>query len=79
LAGAEERAFTASRRHTSGSRLEEEISEAAESEVAEEVNWLPPQGFEPRYADPEARDLRFCGIPAVVLTSQEIPFFSMRY
>jgi len=38
-----------------------------------------PQGFEPRYADPEARDFWFSGIPAVLLNCQEIPFFSMRY
>jgi len=46
---------------------------------AEGSDLAAPQGFEPRYADPEARKLRFCGIPAVRLISQEIPFFSIRF
>jgi hypothetical protein len=47
-------ATDANRTQTYGREAEEEISEAVESEVAEEVNLAAPQGFEPRYADPES-------------------------
>jgi hypothetical protein len=45
------------RTHTSRTRrreAEEEILKAGKSIEAEEVNLAAPQGFEPRYADPES-------------------------
>jgi hypothetical protein len=44
----------ANRPQTQSREAEEGISEAVQSEVAEEVNLAAPQGFEPRYADPES-------------------------
>jgi hypothetical protein len=40
--------------HTQSRKSEEEILKAGQSIEAEEVNLAAPQGFEPRYADPES-------------------------
>jgi hypothetical protein len=47
-------ATDANRTQTHGRELEEDFSGASQQTEAQEVNLAAPQGFEPRYADPES-------------------------